>query len=87
MTAYLEPGALAVSLGTSLAPPDAVESGDLHQVAVRIKRVRAPSRASGRSFYTEHVWRALLTTSQMVGDALCLGRRRPPAGWLRNAVG
>jgi hypothetical protein len=41
MTAYLEPGALAVSLGTSLAPPDAVESGDLHQVAVRIKRVRA----------------------------------------------
>jgi 2-dehydro-3-deoxyphosphogluconate aldolase / (4S)-4-hydroxy-2-oxoglutarate aldolase len=40
MAAYLEAGALAVSLGTSLAPPDAVESGDLDQVALRIKRVR-----------------------------------------------
>jgi 2-dehydro-3-deoxyphosphogluconate aldolase/(4S)-4-hydroxy-2-oxoglutarate aldolase len=39
--AYLEAGAVAVSLGTSLAPPDAVEAGDLDLVVRRIKRVRA----------------------------------------------
>jgi 2-dehydro-3-deoxyphosphogluconate aldolase/(4S)-4-hydroxy-2-oxoglutarate aldolase len=41
MTAYLEAGALAVSLGTSLTPPDAVESGDIDQIVGRIQRVRA----------------------------------------------
>jgi 2-dehydro-3-deoxyphosphogluconate aldolase/(4S)-4-hydroxy-2-oxoglutarate aldolase len=41
MGAYLEAGAVAVSLGTSLAPPDAVESGDLEQIVGRITRVRA----------------------------------------------
>lgn len=41
MGAYLEAGAVAVSLGTSLAPPAAVESGDLDQIVGRIKRVRA----------------------------------------------
>jgi 2-dehydro-3-deoxyphosphogluconate aldolase / (4S)-4-hydroxy-2-oxoglutarate aldolase len=41
MRAYLEAGAVAVSLGASLAPPDAVESGDLDQIVGRIKRVRA----------------------------------------------
>jgi 2-dehydro-3-deoxyphosphogluconate aldolase / (4S)-4-hydroxy-2-oxoglutarate aldolase len=41
MGAYLEAGAVAVSLGTSLAPPDAVEAGDLDLVVRRIKAVRA----------------------------------------------
>jgi 2-dehydro-3-deoxyphosphogluconate aldolase / (4S)-4-hydroxy-2-oxoglutarate aldolase len=41
MRAYLEAGALAVSLGTSLAPREAIESGDLAQVAKRIRSVRA----------------------------------------------
>jgi 2-dehydro-3-deoxyphosphogluconate aldolase/(4S)-4-hydroxy-2-oxoglutarate aldolase len=46
MTAYLEAGAVAVSLGTSLAPPDAVVSGDLDQIVERIKLVRAALQGS-----------------------------------------
>jgi 2-dehydro-3-deoxyphosphogluconate aldolase/(4S)-4-hydroxy-2-oxoglutarate aldolase len=40
LRSYLEAGALAVYMGASLAPPEAVESGDLREIARRADRVR-----------------------------------------------
>lgn len=41
LRSYLDAGALAVYIGTSLAPPDAVESGNLREIARRAALIRA----------------------------------------------